>query len=69
MTIYFVLIRYNAKGVYYRILPYNLFNTIRVHFKFYNGWKSLIPFLRLCRLTRKGATKLIDKMKKDISLK
>ena len=59
MTIYFVGLTYTNNGkIKYQILPYNLVGTIRVHFKFMDGLKSLIPFLRLCRFTKRGAKKL-----------
>ena len=64
MTMYAVLKSYDKDdSIYYQVLPYNLQGTIKCHFEFYGGFKSLIPFLAKCRLSEKSANKL--KMKKE----
>ena len=63
MTIYAVLKSYNKDDfIHYQVLPYNLQGTIKCHFEFYRGFKSLIPFLTKCRLSEKSANKLKMKM-------
>ena len=66
MTLYAVCKAYvkNDK-IEYQVLPYSLWGTILVHFKFEKGLFSLIPFLRTCRLTEKGARKLQKKLSVD----
>lgn len=63
MTIYAVSTTYaHNDKVKYQVLPYNLWGTIKVHFKFRKGLFSLVPFLRTCRLTQKSAMKLQKKL-------
>ena len=63
MTIYAVLKSYDKDDfIHYQVLPYNLQGTIKCHFKFYRGFKSLIPLLAKCRLSEKSADKLKMKM-------
>ena len=65
MTIYAVLKSYDKDdSIYYQVLPYNLQGTIKYHFEFYRGFKSLIPFLTKCRLSEKSANKLKIKMER-----
>ena len=63
MTIYAVLQSYDKEDkIYYQVLPYNLKGTIECHFKFYDGFRTLIPFLSKCRLTEENANKLAQKL-------
>lgn len=65
MTVYAVLQSYDSQdNICYQVLPYNLKGTIKCHFEFYQGFKSLIPFLCKCRLTEAKARKLADKLMK-----
>lgn len=58
MTIYNVAPTFKTENTLtYTVLPYNLKGTIKTHLK-YNGFKSLISFLKNCRLTKKSAEKL-----------
>lgn len=63
VTIYAVLKAYDKDdAIYYQVLPYNLQGTIKCHFEFYRGFRSLIPFLVNCRLSEKSANKLKKKL-------
>ena len=63
MTIYAVLKSYGKDdSIYYQVLPYKLQGTIKCHFEFYRGFRSLIPFLSKCRLSEKSANKLKNKL-------
>ena len=63
MTIYAVLKAYLTDGsISYQILPYDLKGTIVCHFRFYKGFRSLVPFLMRCRLTEKSTNRLKAKM-------
>ena len=65
MTLYAVSTVYaHNDEAEYQVLPYSLWGTILVHFKFEKGLFSLIPFLRTCRLTEKSARKLQRKLSK-----
>ena len=48
--------------VFYQVLPYNLQGTIYNHLKFCGEWKTLIKFLKDCKLTEKSANKLKKKL-------
>lgn len=67
MTVYSILKTYQNNDIYYQVLPYNLKGTIYTHFKFYKGFKTLIPFLIKCRLTKKSCNKIVKKMSTRIS--
>ena len=62
MTIYSVKKSYNADdSIFYQVLPYNLKGTILCHFKYLQGFKSFISFLKDCRLTEQSANRLKHK--------
>ena len=64
LRIWAVLQAYDKEDkIYYQVLPYNLRGTIKCHFKFYNGFKTLIPFLFKCKLTKERADRLANKLK------
>lgn len=63
MTLYSVMPAYDKNNhLYYQVLPYDVIGTIHNHFKFYNGLFSLIPFLLSCRLSRKRANRVANKL-------
>lgn len=63
LTLYAIQPAYSGNKKYYQILPFNLKGTIICHFKYHNGFKSLIPFLRNCRLTKNSSIKLAYKLR------
>ena len=59
MRIYSVAKVYDYTGnADYIVMPHRLSHVIRFHFKFNKGLRSLIPYLKRCRLTKRGAEKL-----------
>lgn len=65
MVLYSVSKSYVNNKVVYQVLPYSLWGTIKVEFKYGKGLFSFIPFLRTCRLTKKSAIKLQKKLSVD----
>ena len=62
MRIYVVKKSYDTDdSIFYQVLPYSLSGTILCHFKYLQGFKSLIHFLKDCRLTEQGANRLKHK--------
>ena len=62
MRVYAVIKSYGKDDIeYYQVLPYSLSGTILCHFKYLQGFKSLILFLKDCRLTEQGANRLKHK--------
>lgn len=62
MTLWKVDKRYTKNDeIRYYVMPYNLKGAIHCQLRFY-GLKSLIKFLKLCRLTENSAEKLASKM-------
>lgn len=62
MRIYAVKKSYDTDdSIFYQVLPYDLKGTILCHFKYLQGFKSLVPFLKDCRLTEQSANKLLKK--------
>lgn len=62
MRIYAVKKSYDTdNSLFYQVLPYDLKGTILCNFKYLQGFKSLIPFLKDCRLTVQSANKLLKK--------
>lgn len=62
MRIYAVKKSYDTDdSIFYQVLPYDLKGTILCHFKYLQGFKSLVPFLKDCRLTEQSANRLLKK--------
>lgn len=61
MTIWYVQKLYRETSVYYEVLPYALFSTVKDTLKMKDGIQQTIKFLVNSRLSEKSAEMLADR--------
>lgn len=66
MTIYNITQIYENNKLKYIVSPYSLKGVVINHFRYYGGLKSLIMFLKDCRITEKSAEICANKKNRKI---